>query len=98
MTPPAHPGTITITNVAEKTTRTMPYDSVPPRQRFVMLDAAGAETSDPAQAKETIPIVAVRVVMLDERGELATGDAVKVMRILEYGPGERVLRSNSMTR
>jgi hypothetical protein len=98
MTSPAHPGTITITNVAERTTETVPYDSVPPRQRFVMLNAAGTETEDPAQAKETIPIVAVRVVMLDGLGELATGDAVKVMRILEYGPGERLLRSTTMTR
>ena len=96
MTQPEHPGTIRIENVSGKSVENVPYDSVPQRQRFVMLDANGVETNNPGEAKETIPIVYVRVVMLDEKGKHARPEDAHSMQILEYGPNERLLRSTIM--
>jgi hypothetical protein len=96
MTQPEHPGTIRIENVAAKTVEVVPYDSVPPRQQFVMLDANGVETNNPGEAKQRVPIVHVRVIMLDEKGQHARPEDARSMQILEYGPDERLLRSTIM--
>lgn len=96
MTQSEHPGTIRIENVSAKTVEIVPYDSVPQRQQFVMLDANGVETNNPGEAKERVPIVYVRVIMLDEKGQHARPEYASSMQILEYGPNERFLRSTIM--
>lgn len=97
-TKPAHPGTIKMIDVYDKSVREVPFQSVPPREQFVMLDKDGIETNDPKLAVEHIPIVQVRVLKLDAKGELAPADRAVQMRILQYGPDERLLRSTTMTK
>ena len=94
----AHPGTIKMIDVYDRSTREVPFESVPPRQQFVMLDKDGIETHDAGLAVERIPIVQVRVLRLDATGALAPAHRTVEMRILEYGPDERLLRSTTMTK
>jgi len=89
MTKPEHPGTIRIDSVSAKSVEIVPYHSVPQRQRFVMLDANGVETNNPSEAKESIPIVYVRVVMLDEKGQHARPKDARSMQSSNLGRGTR---------
>jgi hypothetical protein len=90
------PGTIRMIEVYEQTVRDVPADSVPSRQRFVMLDKNGVETNDPALATERISIVKVRILRLDASGGLAPAARAVQIEILEYGPSDRLLRSTLM--
>jgi hypothetical protein len=92
------PATIKIATVALKKTEVVTSDSVPESDRLVMIDDQGIETHDPKQAKETIPVVEIRVVTLNGKGELVAPDQAHTMRILLYGAGERLLRSTTMVK
>jgi hypothetical protein len=91
-----HPGTIKMVDLSTGTTREVPYQSAPERSRFVYLDKTGAETSNPEQAVERIPIVLVERMPLDAHGNLARGKDVARVRILEFGPDRRPLRSTTL--
>jgi hypothetical protein len=91
-----HPPTIKMIDVAENSTREVRREDVPPKQQLVMLDRDGVETDDPSLAVERIPILQVRVLKLDAEGKLASSDNAVEMRILEYGPDDRLLRSTTM--
>jgi len=93
-----HPGTIKIVTISTKATKVVPYESVPPRQRFVMLNSNGVETHDIADATEAIPIVEVHVLNLDSKGDLVPPENAASMRILEFGPEGRLLRGTTMTK
>ena len=99
MTPapkPEHPGTIREIDVFTGKVDVVPADSVSPRRQFVMIDADGVETNDPALAVEWLPIVEVRVLTTDANGKLGPIDQATQMQILEYGENERLLRSTLM--
>ena len=91
-----HPGTIKMVDLSTGTSREVPYQSAPDRSRFVYLDSSGAETSNPDNAVERIPIVLVERMPLDAQGNLASGKDVARVRILEFGPNRRPLRSTTL--
>ena len=92
----AHPGTIQMIDVHDQSSRLVPAATVPTRQQFVMLDKDGVETQDPKLATARVPIVLVRVLHLDAQGALVPPARAVQMRIMEYGPDGRLLRSTTM--
>lgn len=93
---PAHPGEIRMVDAYDKSIRLVSAAEVPNRQKFVMLDKQGVETSDPQLAVQYLPIVMARVLRLDAKGDLVPADRATQIRILEYGPDDRLLRSTLM--
>lgn len=94
---PAHPGTIRMTEEYAKTAREVPIAEVPEARRFVYLKD-GKETTNPAEATERVPIVLVRMLSLDERGNLVAKEVATKVVIHEFGPEGRPLRHTTMTR
>jgi hypothetical protein len=94
---PEHPGQIKIVDLFRGTSKMTPIADVPESRRFVYLKN-GIETHDPSEATERVPIVEVRMLSLDERGNLVAPEIAYKVRIDEFGPDNRPLRSTIMRR
>ncbi len=92
-----HPGTIRMVEVQTETSRDVPIADVPEAQRFVYLKD-GIETSNPAEATERVPIVEVRMISVDARGNLVPKEQATKLVIHEFGPEGRALRHTTMVR
>lgn len=95
---PAHPGEVRMIDVYDKSVRVVPASSLPIQQQFVLLDKDGVRTTDAKLATQYLPITLVRILRLDEKGELVPADRAVQMRIMEYGADERLLRSTTMVK
>jgi hypothetical protein len=94
---PEHPGTLRVLDFFHKTSTVSPVAEVPESKRFVYLKD-GVETHDPAAATERVPIVEVHLISLDASGKLVPTDEAATIRIKEFGPDQRPLRSTTMRR
>jgi hypothetical protein len=94
---PEHPGQIRIVDLFRGTSKMAPIADVPESRRFVYLKN-GIETHDPSEATERVPIVEVRMLSLNERGNLVAPEIAYKVRIDEFGPDNRPLRSTIMRR
>jgi hypothetical protein len=92
-----HPGTIRMIDESDGSVRTVKADDVPERRRFVYLNKDGVEVDSAEEAVERIPIVEVRMTPTDGKGNLVAKDHAQLIRIKEFGPGNRLLRSTTMT-
>jgi len=92
-----HPGTIWMIDESDGSVRSVKADEVPERHRFVYLDKNGKETDSVEHAVERIPIVEVRMTSTDGNGSLVPKDRAQLIRIKEFGPKKRLLRSTTMT-
>jgi hypothetical protein len=93
-----HPGTIKMIDAFDGSIHTKKAEDAPDAQRFVYLDATGAEIRSADQAAERIPIVEVQMIPTDGEGKLVSKERASTIRILEYGPNKRLLRSTVMSR
>jgi hypothetical protein len=92
-----HPGTIWMIDESDGSAHSVKADDVPERRRFVYLDKDGKETDSVEHAVERIPIVEVRMTPTDGNGNLVPKDRAQLIRIKEFGPEKRLLRSTTMT-
>ena len=92
-----HPGSIRMVEVQAETSRDVPIDEVPEDRRFVYLKD-GVETGNPAEATERVPIVEVRMISVDARGNLVPKGSAAKLVIYEIGPEDRPLRHTTMVR
>ena len=95
MNQPKHPGTILFINDGDGSRRSRPVHDVPENKRFVYL-AKGVETHAPDKADEAIPIVEVRLTPVDGTGKVVPASLAKKIRVNEFGPAQRLLRSTTM--
>ena len=93
---PPHPGKIKMVDLSTGSEKDVPYEQAPDHSRFVYLDKNGAETFDLKQAVERIPIVLVEMMPVDDHGNLTQRDKAKMLRIEEFGPERRPLRSTTL--
>lgn len=91
-----HPGTIRMVEESDGSVRIVRAEDVPERRRFVYLDKNGREVDSAEEAVERIPIVEVRMTSTDGRGNLVPKDRAQLIRIKEFGPEGRLLRSTTM--
>ena len=94
---PDHPGEIKMADFFQRTSKMVLIEDVPENRRFVYLKN-GIETLDPNEATERVPILEVHMLSLDERGNLVSPEIAKLVRIGEFGPDMRPLRSTIMRR
>jgi hypothetical protein len=94
---PPHPGTIKMVDVYAKTSREVPAEEVPERGRFVYLKD-GIETENKSEATERVPIVEVEMLSLDEEGHLVSKEVATKVRMNEFGPQHKLLRSTTMVK
>lgn len=92
-----HPGSIRMVDVQAGTSRDMPIDQVPEDQRFVYLKD-GVETRSASEATERVPIVEVRMVSVNKRGDLVPKEQAAKLVVYEIGPEGRPLRHTTMVR
>lgn len=93
---PPHPGKISMIDESDNSVRTVSSEDVPENHRFVYLDKDGKETSSVEDAAQRIPIVEVRMTPTDGNGKLVPKDHAQLIRIKEYGPEKRLLRTTTM--
>lgn len=93
---PPHPGTIKMVDLSTGTAKEVPYEQAPERSRFVYLNKDGSEASDPEKAVERVPIVLVEMMPTDGHGHLVPRDEATMIRIQEFGPNRRPLRSTTL--
>jgi hypothetical protein len=93
---PPHPGTIRMMDEFDHSVELVKAETVPDRHRFVYLNDKGIEVDSAEQAAERIPIVEVRMVPTDGKGNLVPKDKAQMIRITEFGPEGRRLRSTTM--
>lgn len=93
-----HPGSIRMVEVQTDTSRDVPVDEVPEERQFVYLTKDGVETSDPEEATERVPVVEVRMISVDARGNLVPKESATKLVIYEIGPDDRPLRHTTMIR
>jgi hypothetical protein len=79
------------------TAREVPFLEAPERQRFVYLKD-GVETSNVDVATERIPIVEVQMMPLDKLGNIVPKEKAALIRIKEFGPNKRPLRSSTLVK
>ena len=91
----AHPGQIRMVDMFTKEAKEVPASDAPERQRFVYLKD-GVEVSNAGQATERVPIVEVEMYPLDANGNLIAKEHAATIRIREYGPSHRLLRTTTM--
>jgi hypothetical protein len=91
-----HPGTIRMIDESDNSVHLVKAEDAPDSRRFVLLDKKGIEVQDAEQAVERIPIVEVRMTPTDGKGNLVSKDKAQLIRIKEYGPEGRLLRSTTM--
>jgi hypothetical protein len=94
---PPHPGTIAMIDESDGSVRIEKADETPEHHRFVYLNKAGVEVDSADQAIERIPIVEVRMTPTDGDGHIVSKDHARLIRIKEFGPEHRLLRSTTMT-
>ena len=94
---PDHPGEIKMVDFFHQTSKTVLIEDVPENRRFVYLKN-GVETHDPDESTERVPILEVHMLSLDKTGNLVSPDIANMVRIGEFGPDMRPLRSTSMRR
>lgn len=94
---PPHPGTIRMVDMYDGSVRTVAAEETPEAHRFVYFDQAGAEVSSASQATERVPIVEVQMTPTDGKGHLTSKDHAELIRIKEFGPKHRLLRTTTMT-
>jgi hypothetical protein len=94
---PDHPGTVLVEDLFRKTSQVTPVAEIPESRRFLYLKN-GVATHDPAEATERVPIVEVHVLSVDANGNLAPAEQAHTVRIKEFGPGRRPLRSMTLHR
>jgi hypothetical protein len=94
---PPHPGTIRTIDEYDGSERISKAEETPERHRFVYLDGKGREVDSAEDAAERIPIVEVRMTPTDGKGNLVPKDRAQLIRIVEFGPEGRRLRSTTMT-
>jgi hypothetical protein len=92
-----HPGTIRMIDESDGSVRIVQADKTPERHRFVYFDKAGIEVDPTEEAVERIPIIEVRMTPTDGKGNLVPKDRAQVVRIKEFGPEKRLLRSTTMS-
>ncbi len=92
-----HPGTIRMIDEFDGSVRIVKAEDVPERRRFVYLDDHGREVDTAEEAVERIPIVEVRMTPTDGKGNLVPKDRAQLIRIAEFGPEGRRLRTTTMT-
>jgi hypothetical protein len=92
-----HPGTIRMIDESDGSVHVMKAEDAPERRRFVYLDDHGREVDSAEEAFERIPIVEVRMTPTDGKGNLVPKDRAQLIRITEFGPEGRRLRSTTMT-
>lgn len=73
-------------------------EDVPERHRFVYLGNDGGEVDSVDDAVERIPIIEVRMTPTDGEGHLVPKDRARMIRIKEFGPHGRLLRTTTMTK
>jgi hypothetical protein len=93
---PPHPGKIKMVDLSTGTAKEVPFEEVSERSRFVYLDKTGAETSDPEKAVDRVPIVLVEMMPTDGKGNLVPRNEAQLIRIYEFGPDRRPLRSTTL--
>ena len=91
-----HPGVIKTLDVYSNTVTHVSVEDVPDERRFVYLKD-GVETT-PDEATERVPIVEVHILTLDEQGSLVSKEKATSIRIKEFGPDHRPLRSTLMVK
>jgi hypothetical protein len=94
---PDHPGKIKMVDSFHRTSKMVSIEDVPENQRFVYLKG-DVETHDPSEATERVPILEVHMLSSDDRGNLVSPETAKIVRIKEFGPDMRPLRSTIMRR
>jgi hypothetical protein len=77
--------------------RTVPFSEIPEEKRWVYL-RDGKIVGGPDEADEVVPVVEIRRLTLDARGNLVAPEAAVRVRIEEVGPGGRPLRFTIMVR
>jgi len=92
-----HPGTIRMIDEGDGSVRMAHAENTPERHRFVYLDKDGREVEAAAGAVERVPIVEVRMTPTDGNGRVVPKDRAQLIRIREFGPEGRLLRSTTMT-
>jgi hypothetical protein len=98
MTPfPDHPGTIRVVDAFRRTSQDSFVAGFPASAWFVYLKD-GVETSDPDQATERVPVVEVHVSGVDPKGDLVPAERAPTVRVEEFGPGRRPLRTTTVRR
>jgi hypothetical protein len=94
---PPHPGTIRMIDEFDSSVSISKAEDTPERHRFVYLDDHGREVDSADEAAERIPIVEVRMTPTDGKGNLVPKDRAQLIRITEFGPEGRRLRTTTMT-
>jgi hypothetical protein len=94
---PDHPGKFKMVDFFHETSKMVLIDDVPENRRFVYLKN-GVETHDPDEATERVPIVEVHLLSSDEMGNLVSPEVAERVRIKEFGPEMRPLRSTTLRR
>lgn len=94
---PEHPGTLHVLDVFTKMATVVPLAEIPASRRFVYLKD-GVATHDPAAATERVPIVEVHLISVDANGKLVPTGQAATIRIKEFGPDHRPLRSTTLRR
>jgi hypothetical protein len=92
-----HPGTIRMIDESDGSVRIVKAEEAPERRRFVYLDKDGGEIDSAEKAVERIPIIEVRMTPTDGKGNLVPKERAHQIRIKEFGPEGRLLRSTTMT-
>jgi hypothetical protein len=92
-----HPGTIRIINEADASIQILRAVEAPERQQFVYFDRVGLEVGTAELATERVPIEEVRMTPTDGKGNLVAKERAVLVRIKEYGAGQRLLRTTTMT-
>lgn len=95
---PAHPGKILITDMHTKLTHEADASQSSDRAKFVYLDSNGVEVDSPEEAAERVPVVEVQMIPTDGRGVSVSREEAKQIRVLEFGPSHRPLRSTAMVK
>jgi hypothetical protein len=94
---PEHPGTLHVLDVFSQMSTVVPLAEVPESRQFVYLKE-GVETHDPAAATERVPVVEVHLISVDGSGKLVPAGQAATIRIKEFGPDHRPLRSTILRR
>ncbi len=92
-----HPGAIRMIDESDGSVGMVKAEDAPERRRFVFLDKDGREVESLEEAVDRIPIVEVRMTPTDGKGNLVRKDRAQVIRIKEFGPEKRLMRSTTMT-
>lgn len=86
-----HPGQITTFYAWNKTSKTEAAAGFPETLKWKYYAADGSETADKTSAKYRVPVVEVRIVSVNTRGEPVDPQHAARLSIDSYGPDHRFL-------